>query len=409
MTGGRRLVVETDGGSRGNPGPAGFGAVVRDAASGAVLAEVAEAIGVATNNVAEYRGLLAGLAAAAHLDPGASVEVRADSKLVVEQMSGRWQIKHEELRRLAEQARTLLPPGQVTYTWVPRARNTHADRLANEAMDAAAAGKRWSAGAAGNAPAQESVPAGERGAGGEVGAGPVATASTTFGSVRVPRPATGDPTTLLLVRHGRTPLTEAGRFSGRDGEDPPLSAAGEQEAARVAGLVRGLGGPAALLADIARPSAVVCSPMRRTRQTAEAVAAGLGAGTGIDVDGEWIEAGFGVWEGLTYGEIARRHPAELAAWQGSTTCAPPGGESLDDVVERVSAARRRVLRDYSGRCVVVVTHATPVRAVLQDALHAGPAALWRLRVTPASLSVVRYWDDDNAEVAVVNSVAHLAG
>jgi ribonuclease HI/rhodanese-related sulfurtransferase len=140
---GRRLVVEADGGSRGNPGPAGFGAVVREAGTGEVLDEVAAAIGVATNNVAEYSGLLAGLRAAAEIDPAASVEVRMDSKLVVEQMSGRWKIKHEDMRRLALQARDVLPAAQVTYTWVPRARNAHADRLANAAMDAAARGERW--------------------------------------------------------------------------------------------------------------------------------------------------------------------------------------------------------------------------------------------------------------------------
>ena len=141
----RRLVIEADGGSRGNPGPAGFGAVVKDAVSGEVLAEVAEAIGVATNNVAEYGGLIAGLEAVAALDPSASVEVRMDSKLVVEQMSGRWKIKHEDMRRLAIEARGVLPYGQVRYTWVPRERNGHADRLANAAMDAAARGETWTA------------------------------------------------------------------------------------------------------------------------------------------------------------------------------------------------------------------------------------------------------------------------
>jgi ribonuclease H / adenosylcobalamin/alpha-ribazole phosphatase len=139
----RRFIVEADGGSRGNPGPAGFGAVVRDASTGAVLDEVAAAIGTATNNVAEYSGLLAGLRAAAEIDPAAHVEVRMDSKLVVEQMSGRWKIKHEEMQRLARQARDVLPADQVTYTWIPRERNSHADRLANAAMDAAARGERW--------------------------------------------------------------------------------------------------------------------------------------------------------------------------------------------------------------------------------------------------------------------------
>ncbi len=141
----RRLVVEADGGSRGNPGPAGYGAVVKDASTGQVLVEVAAAIGTATNNVAEYGGLVAGLRAVAEIDPEALVEVRMDSKLVVEQMSGRWKIKHENMRRLAMQARDVLPHRNVTYMWVPRAENSHADRLANEAMDAAARGERWTA------------------------------------------------------------------------------------------------------------------------------------------------------------------------------------------------------------------------------------------------------------------------
>ncbi|MFF5367802.1 reverse transcriptase-like protein, partial [Streptomyces sp. NPDC013187] len=140
----REFIVEADGGSRGNPGPAGYGAVVSDAASGETLRETAEYIGVATNNVAEYRGLLAGLRAAHALDPDATVHVRMDSKLVIEQMSGRWKIKHPDMKPLAAQAARVFPPGRVTYEWMPRAENKHADRLANEAMDAGARGERWS-------------------------------------------------------------------------------------------------------------------------------------------------------------------------------------------------------------------------------------------------------------------------
>ena len=135
----KRVLVEADGGSRGNPGAAGYGAVVRDAVTREVLAELSAPIGRATNNVAEYSGLLAGLRAAGRLAPGAQAEVRMDSKLVVEQMSGRWRIKHPDLQVLAAEARQAARAlGRVTYTWVPRARNTHADRLANEAMDSAA-------------------------------------------------------------------------------------------------------------------------------------------------------------------------------------------------------------------------------------------------------------------------------
>jgi probable phosphoglycerate mutase len=141
----REFIVEADGGSRGNPGPAGYGAVVSDAATGETLREAAEYIGVATNNVAEYRGLLAGLRAAHELDPAATVHVRMDSKLVIEQMSGRWKIKHPAMKPLAADAARIFPPGRVTYEWIPRERNKHADRLANEAMDAGARGEQWSA------------------------------------------------------------------------------------------------------------------------------------------------------------------------------------------------------------------------------------------------------------------------
>jgi ribonuclease H / adenosylcobalamin/alpha-ribazole phosphatase len=135
----RRLLVEADGGSRGNPGVAGYGAVVRDALTGEVLAELCDGIGHATNNVAEYSGLLAGLRAAGRLAPGGDTEVRMDSKLVVEQMSGRWRIKDPNLRVLAAQAQQAARAlGRVTYIWVPRERNAHADRLANQAMDAVA-------------------------------------------------------------------------------------------------------------------------------------------------------------------------------------------------------------------------------------------------------------------------------
>lgn len=138
--GGRRLVVEADGGSRGNPGVAGYGAVVRDAETGDLLVELAKPLGTASNNVAEYSGLIAGLEAAAGVDAAATIEARLDSRLVVEQMSGRWKIKHDEMRRLAQKARHLCEDivkagGSVTFTWVPREANRVADALSNDAMD----------------------------------------------------------------------------------------------------------------------------------------------------------------------------------------------------------------------------------------------------------------------------------
>ena len=134
------FVIEADGASRGNPGHASYGTVIRNMNTGEVVVELAAVLGHATNNVAEYRGLVAGLAEVAQLDPNAIVEVRMDSKLVVEQMSGRWKIKHPDMRDLAIQAREILPFGNVTYTWIPREDNKHADALANEALDTHLAG-----------------------------------------------------------------------------------------------------------------------------------------------------------------------------------------------------------------------------------------------------------------------------
>ena len=127
--------MEADGASRGNPGHASYGTVIRNSATGEIVGERARVLGHATNNVAEYNGLLAGLEFIASVDPDAIVEVRMDSKLVVEQMSGRWKIKHPDMQALAIRARQVLPIGNVTYTWIPREDNKAADALANQALD----------------------------------------------------------------------------------------------------------------------------------------------------------------------------------------------------------------------------------------------------------------------------------
>ncbi len=131
----RTLIVQADGGSRGNPGPAGYGALVTDADSGEVLAERAGYLGVATNNVAEYRGLVEGLRAAREVDPHARIQVRLDSNLIVQQMNGAWKIKHPDMKALASEARDVIAGASVTFQWQPRAQNSQADALANEAMD----------------------------------------------------------------------------------------------------------------------------------------------------------------------------------------------------------------------------------------------------------------------------------
>ena len=127
--------LSTDGGARGNPGPAAYGYVL-EAEDGTVLAARGEAIGVATNNVAEYRALVEGLRKALELQIG-EVEVVSDSELLVRQMKGEYRVKNEALRALSlEAARLAREIGKVTYTAVRREHNELADRLVNEALDA---------------------------------------------------------------------------------------------------------------------------------------------------------------------------------------------------------------------------------------------------------------------------------
>jgi probable phosphoglycerate mutase len=129
-----KLIIRADGGSRGNPGQAAYGALVYDAATQKMLNREGRAIGIASNNVAEYSGLIAGLEMVRAINPAAEVEVRMDSKLVIEQMAGRWKIKNPDMRKLAVQANALRP-ARITWTWVPRSENKDADALVNQALD----------------------------------------------------------------------------------------------------------------------------------------------------------------------------------------------------------------------------------------------------------------------------------
>ncbi|WP_063743297.1 bifunctional RNase H/acid phosphatase [Streptomyces sp. NRRL WC-3744] len=555
----REFIVEADGGSRGNPGPAGYGAVVLDGATGEALAEAAEYIGVATNNVAEYRGLLAGLRAAHALDPSARIHVRMDSKLVIEQMSGRWKIKHPDMKPLATEARSVHPPDQVTYEWIPRERNKHADRLANEAMDAGAKGRQWSpsrsraaldtpppasepqgppgdaaagaararaalaegraagatagsaagtlesagatpesaagtlesagatpesaagslesagataesdgatpepsaaapestasaggrAGGAGSAgerpssgavggraaeerpssasagsraaeaasvPAEAAPPREQRPTTPSAGRAPGEQAPTTPGEGRPSgsrggavdeqrvtsapgwsaAPDLGAPATLVLLRHGETPLTPQKRFSGSGGTDPSLSAAGREQAHRVA----------EALARRGTIQDVVASPLARTRETAEIVAARLNLGVTLE-DG-LRETDFGAWEGLTFGEVRERYPDDLDAWLADPEAHPTGGgESFTETATRIAATRDKLTAAYAGRTVLLVTHVTPIKTFVRLALGAPPKSLFRMELSAASLSAVAYYADGNASVRLFNDTSHL--
>ncbi len=365
------LIVEADGGSRGNPGPAGYGALVRDADTGEVLRELAGGIGVASNNVAEYRGLIAGLAAAAEMDP-ASVEVRMDSKLVVEQMSGRWQVKHPDMKQLAAQAAELvrrLP--SVRFMHVRRELNREADRLANQAMDAQAAGREWT-------PSDSSPPVVEerREANRLVGWGAPA----------------GPSTSMLLARHGETPLSIERRFNGRN--QTPLTDLGRAQAAAIGQRLKEK-----------TLAAVVTSPLPRTRETAEAVAAATGAPV-IEESG-LMETDFGEWDGLTFGEVRERWPRLLEEWLADPAASPPGGESLESVGRRVLVARDRLVVDWPASTIAVICHVTPIKWLLREALGAPAAAIYRTHVDPASLSQIDWHADHHPVVRLVNDTSHL--
>ncbi|MGG2465750.1 bifunctional RNase H/acid phosphatase [Streptomyces sp. RGM 3693] len=397
----RELIVEADGGSRGNPGPAGYGAVVLDPATGEALAEAAEFIGTATNNVAEYKGLLAGLRAARALDPEATVHVRMDSKLVVEQMSGRWKIKHPDMKPLAAEAASILPRGRVTYEWIPRARNKHADRLANEAMDAGKNGKQWEprdsrAALAGPADAAPARSAAARAADAAAEAAEVADAAPAAPPVGWGSPDLGAPATFVLLRHGETALTPEKRFSGSGGTDPELSAAGRRQAESAA----------AALAARGTIQAVVSSPLRRCQETAGAVAARLGVDVRIE-DG-LRETDFGAWEGLTFAEVRERYPDDLDAWLGSAKAAPTGGgESFATVARRIAVTRDKLIARYAGKTVLLVTHVTPIKTLVRLALGAPPESLFRMELSAASLSAVAYYSDGNASLRLLNDTSHL--
>src|SRR6185295_7751230 len=205
----------------------------------------------ATNNVAEYRGLIAGLEEAAKVG-ATDVGVRMDSKLVVEQMSGRWKVKHPDLRVLIEQAKAVAKRfDSIDYAWIPRAENSHADRLANEAMDAAAELEKPAAGEAEKA----------------------TTSSPGWTGAR------GEPTRFLLLRHGQTQLSTQRRYSGRG--NPALTDVGQGQAEAAAQYLGKRGGV----------SAVIASPLQRAYDTAAKAAKALGLD--VTVDDDLIETDFG--------------------------------------------------------------------------------------------------------------------
>ncbi|CAB4911249.1 MAG: bifunctional RNase H/acid phosphatase [Actinobacteria bacterium] len=391
----RQLIVEADGGSRGNPGPAAYGSVVRDAVTGELIAELAEYIGIATNNVAEYRGALAGLVHAKSLDPSAMVEVRLDSKLVVEQMSGRWKIKHPDMQALALKVRAVFPAGQVTYTWVPRLQNAAADALANEALDAAAVGAK-----------EPIARAFEAATLFDDASDVLASVEEAFVQSVVAEKApnrlvgwdeVGPPTVTVMVRHGATPFSLEKRFSGLGGQDIGLAEIGIAQAQAAARdlLERG---------DI---DLIVTSPLLRTRQTAAFIADLCEAE--LIVMEEFAECSFGDWDGYTFSEVQAQWPDEMQRWLESVEVAPPGGESFADVRDRVNRGRLELLKKYHGKRIVIVSHVTPIKLMAGIAVDAPLESVYRMELRPGSISSMMWFADGNNSLMSFSEASHLRG
>ena len=370
----RRVIIEADGASRGNPGRAAYGALVKDAVTGRVLAEDGTTIGTASNNVAEYRGLIAGLTMAKTVAPDADLEVRMDSKLVVEQMSGNWKIKHPDMKPLALEANRLVTarPGVTTYTWVAREQNKHADRLANEALDGERAGVTLHTAPTAGSPETLDALWEEPESAVEAAESP---SSRGWGAPE------GPVTTLILVRHGATALTASKRFSGGlASSNPGLTDEGRAQVREVGEWLAPIG-PEVYV--------VVTSPVRRTRESAEILAERLDVGLVEEPD--FAEMEFGTWDGLTFDEVREQRPDEIESWLGSLDVAPGGGESFREVEKRVLDGLSRVLETYAGKTVVVVTHVTPIKTLVAHAVEAPLTALFRMELSTASVSVLSFF------------------
>jgi len=207
------------------------------------------------------------------------------------------------------------------------------------------------------------------------------------------RPAQGEPTVTLLLRHGQTPMSVQRRYAGRS--DVPLTDVGVQQAAAAAKRLAS-----------ARLDVIVTSPLLRAMRTAREVAAVTGAA--VVTDDGFRETDFGAWEGLTFTEVRERWPSEVTTWLADPDAAPPGGESFAEVSTRVTAALYRVLAGRDGQTVLIVSHVTPIKTLVAAALLAPPAALYRMHLDVAALCEIDWYADGPAVLRSFNDTGHLS-
>jgi probable phosphoglycerate mutase len=206
-------------------------------------------------------------------------------------------------------------------------------------------------------------------------------------------PARGEPTSTLLLRHGQTLMSVERRYSGRS--DAPLTAAGVQQAAAAGKHLAGAG------IDV-----IIASPLLRSVQTAQEVAAITGVP--VSTDEGFRETDFGAWEGLTFAEVREGWPDEMAAWMADPQIAPPDGESFTGVNSRVTEALLRVLAEREGQRVLIVSHVTPIKALVAAALLAPPDALYRMHLDLAALSEVDWYAGGSAVLRSFNATSYLS-
>ncbi|MFT4245725.1 MAG: histidine phosphatase family protein [Micrococcaceae bacterium] len=346
----RVLRIEADGGSRGNPGPAGYGTAVKDSKTGEILAKKASYVGKTTNNVAEYQGLIAGLKLAQDIDPTAQIEVYMDSKLVVEQMSGRWKIKHEDMKTLATEANTLALGRKVTYHWVPRAENKIADALANEAMDAHARGEEWHDDSA----LEETSNKSETEAAADI---------------------KSDTTTLVLISVANIHTSQKTAI--------------------------------ALKNFLEQPQTLVSSPDEAAAETAATFAETFNLN--VEINEQLTESTFTSWHGKTLAEIKNTDPVRLKDWENKVIFKGEGAEeTLQEFTTRIRRALDNIINDNPRETIVIVTHPNVIRAAIADVLNVSDEVMWKLNITAGSISALRIWDEENSAVLALNSVTHIA-
>jgi ribonuclease H / adenosylcobalamin/alpha-ribazole phosphatase len=203
------------------------------------------------------------------------------------------------------------------------------------------------------------------------------------------------PTRVVLVRHGITDFTAAGKLDGRGGPDPSLNSQGRRQARAAAAGVRPYIGDNA--------ARVITSSMQRAIETGAAIGDALGVRAQIDAD--WDEQSFGDWEAKTMGDLASRYPQELLRFREDPHYARPGGEAHVDLEVRVLAAFDRATA--AGGTVVVASHRKPIMTVLAHLLGIPHDRIWRIATAPASLTSVEVWADGGVSVAFVNDTSHL--